>query len=170
MSKQTFTATALAGAFAAWVVLRAGGSPVDVNQPAGAPPAPGASKAALALAGTTSCSARGCHGGLAPVSDPADGQPVLQDEYSRWLVNDPHARAYAVLGEPLSRQISTFLYGHPNAHTEARCLACHTNPAAARGEHAERFFGVGCEACHGNAQGTYLTEHTSAAWKKLTPQ
>ncbi len=51
------------------------------------------------------------------------------------------------------------------ATEDARCLACHTNPALALGDlHDSRLAslraeGVSCEACHGNA-GDYLHEHT----------
>src|SRR5438094_1431547 len=136
---------ALAGGLVVWTAYGGGRSSSEEAQGK-----QGSSKAAAPrLVGTASCSARGCHGALGPTSKPADGAAVLQDEYGRWLANDKHARAYAVLFEPKSQQISLHLYGTSAAHRQARCLACHTNPSAAAGyHHPERAFGVGCEACH----------------------
>ena len=161
---------ALAGAWAAWTAWNAGG-PVSGADQGDKEPAKAVALTLLPpplLVGTAACSARGCHGALGPASKPADGAAVLQDEYGRWLGNDKHARAYAVLFEPKSQQISLHLYGTPAAHRQARCLACHTNTSAAAGyHHPERAFGVGCEACHGNAS-AWLDRHTGARWKELS--
>src|SRR5690349_7204830 len=43
--------------------------------------------------GTSSCSARACHGSLIPAND----GPIHRDEYPKWLANDKHAQAYRVL-------------------------------------------------------------------------
>ena len=55
--------------------------------------------------GPGSCSAVACHGGIQPRSV----TKVLQNEYSTWVTEDKHARAYTVLTEPLARQMSAVL-------------------------------------------------------------
>src|SRR5438132_12913453 len=116
------------------------------------------------LAGTASCSARGCHGGILP----RKGQLIEQDEYTLWLTQDKHAQAYEVLLGPRSQEIESKLGGKLPAHDDVRCLACHVTPAAANDSsfaaREERLSGVGCEACHGYAR-QWLSEHTTATWK-----
>jgi hypothetical protein len=151
--------------------------PAAASSPSTQRPAP-----AFRLAGTSSCSARSCHGGVGPL-----GEPIHQDEYTRWLAHDRHANAYQVLREEPSKQIARNLDLKKPPHEEARCLACHTNPEAA-GLVVQRFlerspgdlagqrvreeitFGVGCESCHGAAE-KWLVPHTQPGWaKKLTKQ
>ncbi|MBL8795108.1 MAG: hypothetical protein JNM56_14460 [Planctomycetia bacterium] len=121
------------------------------------------------LAGTASCSGRACHGNAEPVPS----QPLPLNEFFLWSLRDPHVGAYDVLLNERSRQIARNLrIPDGKAETDARCLACHTNPLAARSDagpllQAERRFGVGCEACHGSAA-RWLTAHTTPAWKKLS--
>jgi hypothetical protein len=93
--------------------------------------------------GTSSCSARACHGSLLPAKNDA----IHRDEYTKWLANDKHAQAYRVLFGERSRTIAKNL-GLSAAPTAERCLVCHQYPNREylRGEN---FFGVGCEACHG---------------------
>ena len=43
--------------------------------------------------GPGSCSASACHGGI----QARDTTKVLQNEYSTWIVQDRHSRAYTVL-------------------------------------------------------------------------
>src|SRR4051812_24752070 len=50
-----------------------------------------ASSQVLPIAGTASCSARGCHGGIDPMSD-SHGN-CQQNEFTLW-VQDRHANAY----------------------------------------------------------------------------
>jgi len=123
------------------------------------------------FAGTASCSAAGCHGRLAPASDPKEGNLVLQDEFHRWIGRDPHSRAYAVLFEERSKRMAQ-VFGDRPAWEQNRCLVCHTTPwtvAAPAGPAArERAFGVGCESCHGDA-GRWLVPHTVPGWAK-TPE
>ncbi len=61
--------------------------------------------------------------------------------------------------------------GIREAHTDSRCLACHTtNAGKTNVAHGERFsleFGVGCEACHGPA-GDWLSAHTQKSWRTLS--
>ncbi len=130
--------------------------------------------------GTASCSASNCHGGdrsggnRPPVSN--DGHRTRDStwggEYSIWLQQDPHARAYDVLFDDLSVQMGERL-GIEKVHESNRCLNCHAvNPhpenagtvATARTTHTD---GVGCEACHGPA-GEWLDLHKQRDWYTLT--
>jgi hypothetical protein len=123
------------------------------------------------LVGTSSCSARACHGGLSPVA----GQAVQQNEHTTWLTLDKHAQAYLVLFEKRSQEIAKYI---PNAkgekvpaHKNDRCLACHTNTLSLANAEAspilaeELIAGVGCEACHGGAR-EWLGPHTKPGWKR----
>ena len=126
---------------------------------------PPISAASSPLAGTASCSARGCHGAIEPMLNPAQCQ---QHEYNLWA-HDRHADAYRVLFDKRSQEISRLL-GPKKAHEDPRCLACHTNPrlAVLPQETAfvqqERLFGVGCESCHGSAN-SWLVAHTAKDWR-----
>jgi hypothetical protein len=136
------------------------------------------------LAGTPSCSARGCHGAIQPVGqrplpdcldkiDPASLPVVRQNEFSLWLARDKHAQAYQVLDGDLGRRILKNLYGEDKAKwNESACLACHTNPLAMVDESAllkqERLSGVGCESCHG-AAARWLDAHTKPDWMCNSP-
>jgi hypothetical protein len=145
-----------------------------VPTPAEAHTADPAAPPTMVLAGTASCSARGCHGALGPRSGQAPDAPVQLDEFTKWISSsDPHTRAFEVLFAKRSRDIARRL-GIKDASQSARCLACHTNPLAAEPQgpearretfRAERSFGVGCEACHG-AAGNWLAKHTTADWQR----
>ena len=119
------------------------------------------------MAGTASCSGRGCHGGL----EPRPGAAVSQNEFTIWQRHGPHSDAYKVLLEPRSQAIVARLAGGAKptpAHLDARCLACHTTPSTAALASSdpltvERLFGVGCESCHGNAV-RWLDAHTQPGW------
>jgi hypothetical protein len=126
-----------------------------------------------ALAGTSSCSARGCHGRIGPLAD----QAVRQNEYSFWLTHDKHAQAYEVLLGPRARRMAKNLAPtNPDgkevpAHKDTRCLACHSDPLTAAADRDDLHRdGVGCEACHGPASGPkpWLDLHTTHAWKDFT--
>ena len=127
--------------------------------------------------GAAGCAAAACHGG--PATDAlARGDAAAPDCWktsaTHWFARDPHARAYADLeGELAARIMAGMAAGGPlvRATDDARCLACHTNPALAPAGTPEslvalRREGVGCEACHGNAGG-WLYEHT--AWYDQRP-
>lgn len=125
----------------------------------------------MALVGTASCSARGCHGGI----EPRSGATCQQNEYSLW-VRDRHADAYRVLFNDRSKKIAELLNGpKPAAHEDARCLACHTNPLTAKLPETgllakeEKLFGVGCESCHEGAN-RWLVRHTSEEWSRFKPE
>lgn len=73
-------------------------------------------------------------------------------QMSKWLASR-HARAYAVLARPESRQIAT-LSGIPVEPQESpMCLGCHATGAEAEGWEKDPTFhtedGVQCEKCHG---------------------
>ncbi len=110
--------------------------------------------------GPGSCAAPACHGGVQARST----TNVLQNEYSTWVIQDKHSRAFAVLSNPTSVRIAKIL-GLPGAATATRCLACHSlNPEAA--ERARTFGtsdGVSCESCHGPAS-NWLGPHTTKEW------
>src|SRR5213593_2024194 len=92
--------------------------------------------------GAASCAARACHGGVEP--------PLSQ--HTTWISRDKHARASAVLSEPLSLQIARNL-GIEQAHTSDRCLACHAPGAMVpHGPRYNAVDGVDCESCHGPAE------------------
>jgi hypothetical protein len=129
------------------------------------PPQVVASPQPQPLAGTLSCSGRGCH---ADFERPDNEQvPPSRSSYTRWLHHDPHTRAYQVLSEPLAQEMGRKL-GF-DVTTDKRCLVCHCTPLASRDEPwalQERTFGVGCEGCHGAAR-DWLVRHRSAGWEEL---
>jgi hypothetical protein len=132
-------------------------------------PQPKSVSASSPMVGTPSCSARGCHGGIAART----GQNCGQNEFTLWLLNDdPHTRAFQVLKEDKARRIADQLK-IPDPAAAPQCLACHTTPWAAADNSppmlVERGFGVGCESCHGPAQ-KWLAAHTRPEWQKLSPQ
>jgi hypothetical protein len=89
---------------------------------------------------------------------------VLQNEYSTWVIQDKHSRAFAVLSNPASLRIAKIL-GLPSAATAPRCLACHSlNPEANdRARTFDTSDGVSCESCHGPAS-NWLGPHTTKEW------
>jgi hypothetical protein len=108
--------------------------------------------------GPGSCSASACHGGI----QARDTTKVLQNEYSTWIVQDRHSRAYTVLNQPLAQRMAKILkIGDP---TKAqKCLVCHalSVPAEERGTQFDIAEGVSCESCHGPAE-KWLGPHVEA--------
>ncbi len=123
----------------------------------------GASGRNLGVAG---CASSACHGG--PASDSLSGildSQTWASSATHWLAVDPHTKAYAALESPLADEIMSRMHSKLKATDDARCLACHTNPALAEGEatpHEQvlRKEGVGCESCHGSAS-KWLHSHTT---------
>ena len=128
--------------------------------------------------GMTGCLAAACHG--APAGKLLNGE---RDDYcwqssgSCWAAADPHTAAYSLLTDNPRRalrvtaaKIMAKYAPGAKATEDARCLACHTNPALAATKEliddadarVLREQGVSCEACHGNA-GQWLQPHTG--WK-----
>ena len=102
--------------------------------------------------GVVNCANSLCHGSVSPWKD----SHILQNEYITWSRVDKHAtRAYQVLLEERSQKIVRNLGYREPAQRVKLCLDCHTHnpPPAQRGERFKVEDGVGCEACHGPAEG-----------------
>lgn len=98
--------------------------------------------------GPGSCAASACHGSV----QPRNTTKVLQNEYSTWIVQDRHSRAYAALLKPRSQRMAKILkIGDPQHARE--CLVCHALdvPKAQMARPVDLSDGVSCESCHGPA-------------------
>jgi cytochrome c554/c'-like protein len=111
------------------------------------------------LVGTGSCTAAGCHGA-------GHSDRTTHSEYNIWISRDKHARAYSTLFDERSQRMTQLLSRlsstpTPPAHENPRCLACHsTADTPAVDTHRDVVTdGVGCEACHGPAEG-WLAAHS----------
>jgi hypothetical protein len=138
----------------------------SVNEPAASAVPPHPSLTMNRYVGVGSCASSGCHGG-----DGTHG--TLGSEYSIWIQQDPHARAYTVLYDPLSQQIAKNLNLDEPAHRATECLSCHAVVATPDDLTPNQRFtvadGVGCESCHGPAA-QWLEPHKRDDWKKkFTP-
>jgi hypothetical protein len=111
--------------------------------------------------GVASCAGSTCHGRIE-----ADGRVVRQDELLRWQEpsspGGAHSRAYSVLLGGRSAKIAKNL-GIGSAAAAPMCLGCHADPAAARGERHQLADGVGCESCHGAAEGWIASHYAVGA-------
>ncbi len=74
-------------------------------------------KAANKHMGVATCATSQCHGSAVP----RDGSNVMQNEYVTWTQDDPHSRAYEVLGNDQSKAIAARL-GLRAAHAANICL------------------------------------------------
>jgi Cytochrome c554 and c-prime len=111
--------------------------------------------------GPGSCAATSCHGSVKPV----DGSRILQNEYSTWILQDKHSRAYQALTGDVGERMARILQLGAKAKYSPKCLACHalyTTPEQ-RGRPFEVSEGVSCEACHGRAS-AWLGPHTTRDW------
>src|SRR5581483_5506789 len=108
--------------------------------------------------GPGSCAATSCHGAVRPVA----GSRILQNEYSTWILQDQHSRAYRALTGEVGERMARILKLGAKAEDSPKCLACHALYAAPeqRGRAFEISEGVSCENCHGPAQG-WLGQHTA---------
>ncbi|MFM1802921.1 MAG: hypothetical protein RJA81_2273 [Planctomycetota bacterium] len=122
--------------------------------------------------GTGSCSAVACHGGVGRKSCEDSAMGIWRSEYTVWMTDDRHSRAYEVLHQPLATKIAENLAAGSEvipAWKDLRCLACHSTPRSKREFEATvqlNADGVGCESCHGPAQ-NWLTEHTTNRWQSI---
>jgi hypothetical protein len=110
--------------------------------------------------GPGGCAASSCHGSVQPKSTTR----IYQNEYSIWIGQDKHARAFNVLRNPVSVRIGKILnIGPPDQ--APKCLVCHALyvPADQRAQTFELDDGVSCENCHGPASG-WLGPHTTKDW------
>ncbi len=100
--------------------------------------------------GTVNCASSTCHGSI----EERSATPVLQNEYTTWLRQDPHTQAYAVLKNAQSQRIAKNLGLKQPAHEAKVCLDCHSHnaPASQQGPRFDITDGVNCEACHGPAE------------------
>lgn len=124
------------------------------------------------LVGAGTCSATACHGSIAPWDRSLS--PVLRNEHTTWMSDDPHSLAYQVLFDPRSEHIAGALAANPAlvqpAYRDARCLACHATPRPAAALATTAWLnpdGVGCESCHGAAR-RWLGPHTTSDWSAMT--
>jgi hypothetical protein len=118
------------------------------------------------VTGVGSCTAAGCHGAARL------DRGVVGSEYNVWITRDPHARAYSVLFDERSQRMAELLANLDGgqftpAHEDPRCLACHSmkDPPARDPTVNVVSDGVGCESCHGPAEG-WLAVHVEG---KLSP-
>ena len=111
--------------------------------------------------GPGSCAATSCHGGVKPVA----GSRILQNEYSTWIIQDKHSRAYQALTGDVGERMARILKLGSKAEEAPKCLACHAlnPPPEQRGRAFEISEGVSCENCHGPASG-WLGPHTTRTW------
>jgi len=112
--------------------------------------------------GPGSCAATSCHGSVKLIV----GSRIFQNEYSTWIIQDKHSRAYqALTGDAGDRMVRILKLG-TKAEVAPKCLACHalnTTPEQ-RGRAFEISEGVSCENCHGPASG-WLGPHTIKSWE-----
>ena len=111
--------------------------------------------------GPGSCAATSCHGSVKPVA----GSRILQNEYSTWILQDKHSRAYQALTGEVGERMASLLKLGAKAEQSPKCLACHALYTAAeqRGRPFEIAEGVSCENCHGPAS-AWLGPHTTRDW------
>jgi hypothetical protein len=111
--------------------------------------------------GPGSCAATSCHGSVKPIA----GSRILQNEYSTWIIQDKHSRAYQALTVDVGERMARILKLGAKAGEAPKCLACHAlnPPPEQRGRAFEISEGVSCENCHGPASG-WLGPHTTRSW------
>jgi len=122
---------------------------------------PAADKEPTKYIGPGSCAATSCHGSVKPVA----GSRILQNEYSTWIIQDKHSRAYQALTGDVGERMGRILKLGAKAEEAPKCLVCHalyTTPEQ-RGRAFEISEGVSCENCHGAAS-AWLGPHTTRSW------
>jgi Cytochrome c554 and c-prime len=122
---------------------------------------PAQEKEPVKYIGPGSCAATSCHGSVKPIA----GSRILQNEYSTWILQDKHSRAYQALTGEVGERMARILKLSAKAEESPRCLACHalyTTPEQ-RGRAFEISEGVSCENCHGPAS-AWLGPHTTRSW------
>ncbi len=113
--------------------------------------------------GVASCAGSTCHGRAE-----GNGAVVRQDEIATWQepssASGAHSRAYAVLAGRRGQQIASSL-GLGSATQAPECLGCHSTfvPSSQRGARFQLSDGVGCESCHGAAEGWLATHYARPA-------
>jgi hypothetical protein len=110
--------------------------------------------------GPGGCAASSCHGSVQPKTTTR----IFQNEYTIWIAQDTHARAFSVLRNNVSERIGAILNIGPPSQAP-KCLACHALYVTPD-QQAQTFElgeGVSCESCHGPASG-WLGPHTTKNW------
>jgi len=106
--------------------------------------------------GAPTCQSSMCHGGASP----------SRDQFTIWLHQDAHSRAYATLVTARSARMAESL-GIASASESARCTVCHAPFADVPSGHlastANPTDGVSCENCH-NGAAAWLRSHTRPDW------
>jgi len=123
---------------------------------------PAQEKEPVKYIGPGSCAATSCHGSVKPIA----GSRILQNEYSTWILQDKHSRAYQALTGNVGERMARILKLGAKAEEAPKCLACHalyTTPEQ-RGRAFEISEGVSCENCHGPAS-AWLGPHTTRSWQ-----
>ncbi|HKW36124.1 MAG TPA: multiheme c-type cytochrome [Candidatus Acidoferrum sp.] len=97
---------------------------------------------------------------------PIAGSRILQNEYSTWILQDKHSRAYQALTGDVGERMARILKLGAKAEETPKCLACHAlyTPPEQRGRAFEISEGVSCENCHGPAS-AWLGPHTTRSWQ-----
>jgi hypothetical protein len=110
--------------------------------------------------GPGGCAASSCHGSVQPRTNTR----IFQNEYTIWIAQDKHARAFTALQNSVSQRIGTILKIGPPAQSP-KCLTCHALyvPSDQQAQTFELGDGVSCENCHGPASG-WLGPHTTKNW------
>ena len=110
--------------------------------------------------GPGGCAASSCHGSVQPKT----ATTIFQNEYTIWIAQDKHARAFSVLRNNVSDRIGKILNIGPPAQAR-KCLVCHSLyvPPEQQAQTFELNDGVSCENCHGPASG-WLGSHTTKNW------
>ena len=118
--------------------------------------------------GVGGCAATNCHGG--------DGQHgPLGAEYSIWIQDDVHAKAFSVLYNEESKLMAELMHLDKPAHEAPLCLNCHAPQndapfdADVVSNYSELLDGVGCEGCHGAAR-DWLAPHVRKDWVAKSPE
>ena len=111
--------------------------------------------------GPGSCASSACHGSVRPRGDTR----VPQNEYSIWIVQDKHSKAFTQLSNPLSQTIARNLGMKERPDHADRCLTCHSLnvPPSLQARTFDPTDGVSCELCHGPAS-AWLGPHTTRGW------
>jgi hypothetical protein len=111
--------------------------------------------------GPGSCAATSCHGSVKPIA----GSRIFQNEYSTWIIQDKHSRAYQALTGDVGERMARILKLGAKSEEAPKCLACHAlnPPPEQRGRAFEISEGVSCENCHGPAS-AWLGPHTTRSW------
>ena len=149
LTKQSYPRHALLCAALLVALVAAGSpSPSDTSEP-------------VKYIGPGSCAATSCHGSVKPVA----GSRILQNEYSTWILQDKHSRAYQALTGEVGERMARILKLTAKAEESPKCLACHAlyTPLEQRGRAFELSEGVSCESCHGPAS-AWLGPHTTRDW------